>query len=232
LANKVLKMIVSHRYRFVFLKTAKTAGTSIEIALSKFAGPLDIVTACTPADEELRKALGYVAPQNYEVPLGRIKALAWRYATGQRLAFYNHMGAETVRQLLGAKIWSSYFKFCVERNPWDKVVSAYYFDRLASKAMSLSEYVQSGAASNLAGYNLYTIGGEIAVDKIYFYEDLENALKDLAERCGIAEPIVLPRAKAQFRPADTSYRMVLTKKDAEKIAQVYAREIAMFGYSW
>ncbi|MEL6382956.1 MAG: chondroitin 4-O-sulfotransferase, partial [Cyanobacteria bacterium J06626_18] len=33
-------MIISHEYKFIFLKTRKTAGTSIEIALSKFCGPL------------------------------------------------------------------------------------------------------------------------------------------------------------------------------------------------
>lgn len=32
-------MIVSHRYRYIFIKTKKTAGTSIEIALSRHCGP-------------------------------------------------------------------------------------------------------------------------------------------------------------------------------------------------
>jgi hypothetical protein len=32
-------MIVSHRYRYIFIKTKKTTGTSIEIALSRHCGP-------------------------------------------------------------------------------------------------------------------------------------------------------------------------------------------------
>jgi hypothetical protein len=35
-------MILSHRYRFIFLKTGKTAGTSVEIALSEYCGAEDI----------------------------------------------------------------------------------------------------------------------------------------------------------------------------------------------
>jgi len=37
-------VIASHRHRFVFVKTRKTAGTSLEIALSRHCGPDDVVT--------------------------------------------------------------------------------------------------------------------------------------------------------------------------------------------
>ena len=57
-------MIVSHRHKFVFMKTRKTAGTSIEIALSEHCGPSDIVSPNDPADEELRSKLGFTGPQN------------------------------------------------------------------------------------------------------------------------------------------------------------------------
>ncbi len=227
-------MIISHKHRFIFIKTAKTAGTSIEIALSKFAGHHDVITPCTPADEALRLELGHVGPQNYKLPLRKdpFGGFVRMLVTRTRPAFYNHIDAATIRQFVGATIWSSYFKFCFERNPWDKVVSAYYFDRADSAAKSLSDYVQSGAASNIPGYNIYTIRGEIAVNKVYLYEDLPNAISDLGSRLGLSEPIVLPRAKGHFRPDNTLYRSVLTNADREKIARVYAREIATFGYSW
>jgi hypothetical protein len=47
-------MIVSHEHKFIYLKTKKTAGTSIELALSRLCGPDDIITPLTKIDEALR----------------------------------------------------------------------------------------------------------------------------------------------------------------------------------
>ena len=58
-------MIVSHRHRFIFIKTRKTAGTSIEIALSPHCGPEDIISPIAKDDEQFRHELGYPGPQHY-----------------------------------------------------------------------------------------------------------------------------------------------------------------------
>jgi hypothetical protein len=53
-------MIISHRHRFIFIKTRKTAGTSIEVYLSRFCGEEDVVTPLNPPVEghEPRNHLG------------------------------------------------------------------------------------------------------------------------------------------------------------------------------
>ena len=47
-------MILSHERKFIFLRTKKTAGTSIELALSDLCGPDDIITPLTGEDEARR----------------------------------------------------------------------------------------------------------------------------------------------------------------------------------
>jgi len=58
-------MILSKTNNYIFLKTTKTAGTSFEIALSKYVGPDDVVTPISEEDEATRAKLGYRGPQNY-----------------------------------------------------------------------------------------------------------------------------------------------------------------------
>ncbi len=48
LAPYGLPVIVSHEHGFIFMKTRKTAGTSVEIALSRICGPDDVITPDHP----------------------------------------------------------------------------------------------------------------------------------------------------------------------------------------
>jgi len=58
-------MIVSHEHKFIFLKTKKTAGTSIELALTELCGPQDVITPLTEIDEA-RRTNGR-GPQNWRL---------------------------------------------------------------------------------------------------------------------------------------------------------------------
>src|SRR5262245_14233995 len=104
-------MIVSHKYRFIFLKTAKTAGTSIEVGLSAWCGDGDIITG--------DNRCGY--RRNYALGLGRL-GIRMPGEIERRLpeivGYYPHMPAHQVRRLIGRETWDAYFKFAVERNPW------------------------------------------------------------------------------------------------------------------
>lgn len=97
-------MIVSHKYRFIFIKTHKVAGTSIEFALTRFAGEDGIVTPFSVRIDE-RERSGFGVARNYKTGAGEYRA---------------HIAAEEVRNLLGRETFGRYFKFSVERNPYDK----------------------------------------------------------------------------------------------------------------
>jgi hypothetical protein len=230
-------MIISHKYRYIFLKTTKTAGTSIEIALAKFSGPEDIITPISPEDEKIRKKLGYQGPMNYSTPLRGygIKDFALFLLKGRRKRwFYNHITAKEVRARVGLQIWDGYFKFCVERNPWDRVVSLYYWQNRTEPRQPFSAFVQSDAPLSLKrkGFDLYTIDGRVAVDKICRYENLSEELEAIRTRLGIPEKLDLPHAKSRFRKEKESYRDIYGEKEKEKIAELFSDEIKLFGYEF
>ena len=65
-------MIVSHGRRFIFIKTSKTAGTSVEMQLSKFCGPDDIVTpGMESKDPKYAQYADSRRPRNLAMPLHR-----------------------------------------------------------------------------------------------------------------------------------------------------------------
>lgn len=230
-------MIISHRYKFIFIKTNKTAGTSVEIALSRACGPDDIITPISREDEGTRASLGYRGPQNYlsspsEYNLKDVSKLIVRRE--RKRAFYNHMAAHAIRARIGEAMWNDYFKFCFERNPWDRVVSLYYWKARLNPAIEISEFVDSGGAAILKqrGYELYTINGAIAVDKVYRFETIKEDLADIRSRLSISEELNLPLAKAQFRKDRRSYRDILSEEEQRKIAALFGDEIRLFGYEF
>ncbi|HUN22199.1 MAG TPA: hypothetical protein PK299_03590 [Anaerolineales bacterium] len=230
-------MIISHKRKFIFIKTEKTAGTSLEIALSKFCGEEDIITRLSPDEEALRKKLNDRNAQNFYIPLKRYSKfeLLNRLFRKKKLSFRQHDGATKIKKYLSEEQWNTYYKFCFERNPWDKVVSYYYWfyhwkGTPEHEFPSISEFIHSGMASRVRGFDLYTIDSKVVVDKMYFFEDLPFALEDIQKRLELPESLNLPKAKSSQRKSDTNYKTTLSEDDITQIAKIFAREIAYWNY--
>jgi hypothetical protein len=108
-------MILSHKHKFIFVKTAKTAGTSIEVFLSRHCDSRDVVTSIEPPIEGHR-------PRNYEGFINPIPEIVERpgkflsvlqHSIVSREKFYRHMPAFEIQNRVPADVWNGYFKFCV-----------------------------------------------------------------------------------------------------------------------
>ena len=228
-------MIVSHTYKFIFFKTRKTAGTSIEIALSRFCGEQDTITPITPEDEELRQELGIRGPQNCDIPFGKYTLRNWgRYVMRQKRArFYNHMPARRARSLVGSGIWDTYYKFCFERNAWDKAISLYYWRTRDKKPRpSLLEFLHSTDSKPLSNFAIYTINGKLAADYVGAYENLDAELNKIRRVLSLPDKIQLPQAKSSFRDDRRDYTAIMGEEEESIVAKACEREIALFGYTF
>lgn len=192
-------MIISHKHKFIFLKTHKTAGTSLQIALSKHCSEDDIISILHQSDSSLINKFDGLSNQNIEVDKKYFNHFDWiHYFFRQRkFTFSEHLDAQRVKRWIGEKVWNSYYKFCFERDPLDKVIS-YYFWRTRSESISFEQFVLENIQS-LSDFNIYSINSEIVVNKVYKYEEIEDSIHDLEEKLNLNLEFKGINAKSGFR---------------------------------
>ncbi len=204
-------MIISHRYRFIFIKTVKTAGTSIEVFLSGRCAEQDVFTPILPP----------VAPHR-----------ARNFGD-----FYNHVSASEVKAAVPDEIWRNYFKFCVERNPWDKVLSLHRMLRHRSGMdIPFDEFLsgKNDAFKLALNYPRYTdrAGDRLIVDRVLRYERLDEELGDVFGMLGVPYNGTLDvHAKSDAQAGQRlPYRQIYTDRQNRLVEQAYKKEIDLHGY--
>ncbi|TWE00625.1 sulfotransferase family protein [Peribacillus frigoritolerans] len=219
-------MIISHKHKLIFIKTKKTAGTSIEISLSRFCSEEDIITPIlSKEDEGIRANLGKF-PQNYVIEIHENNQI-------EKKEFYNHIPAADIKKLVGERVWSSYYKVCFERNPWDKVISAYYFivAKRPNKEITFEQFLDSYLMFPY-NYPLYTIDDRVVVDFVGKYENLEEDMMKMCKEIGLAYDGWLPKAKGNYRKNQNHYHKFYTLEQKQIVEKYFKKEIELFDYSF
>jgi hypothetical protein len=237
-------MIASFSRRFVFLKTRKTAGTSVELALSSACGPEDIVTPISLEDEHLRVRDGVIGARNFadaEVMESYRTAVLTRNGDLHRAAmqraksegFFNHMPAAKVASRLPPDFWRSAFKFSIVRHPYERAVSSAYF-RLHQHGAPVSEFPKwLDRVCDNPGFDdskIYSIDAESVVDDMIRFESLEDDLRRICSRLSVDLPDQIPRAKSTMRLDRRPAREVLSDRQKQKIFERCRDTFLAFGY--
>ncbi len=113
-------MIISYSRNFIFIKTKKTAGTTVEAVLATGCHPGDVIQGVQGA---IYRGSGLVIPglqnakrEQEESPDEDDRNDDDEY-DGSGLKVVPHMSAKEVRELVGRQFWRSAFKITVERHP-------------------------------------------------------------------------------------------------------------------
>ena len=240
-------MIISYAHNFIFIKTRKTAGSSMEIALSSHAGSDDVVTPLG-FDQDSQRYQMYpgLLPQNFSSDKSLEKAFGEAIESGNQrqmrkifreqmrssdlLGARRHGSATLAREIAGDQFWNSAFKFTVERHPYEKAVSFAWFraERNGDFEQALKEILEIGVYRN---FDLYTIDGKKAVDYIIRYEQFDKDVPQVEEMIG-GLPILsrLARANAHQRKDRRSAREILTAEQKTQIQETCREEFELLGY--
>ncbi len=215
-------MLLSHRYKFLFVHIAKTGGTSVRAAL-----------------EGLR----------WRDPLYALSFVCHRFShwTGHRLGtkFPRHARIIAAREMLPEEYFRALFKFSFVRNPWDLQVSSFHHIRrerpqVMNGITDFREFMRwkfdperpyqyhIDTSLKLQSDYLRDFDGELLTDFVGRYERLQEDFDTVCRRIGIPPRPLPHRRKATDRKKD--WRSYYDDATAEQVARHFARDIELFGY--
>lgn len=200
-------MIISHKHKFIFVKTRKTAGSSIEKYLYNYLGPDDICTGSV-LDSTLRLNI------NEDSKLYKDGHVSHAYIA-------NNFPKE----------WQNYFKFAVDRNPWDKLVSAYYWRKYKKPKKfkhGFDHFINSELIKTYNCWNLYA-NDKVVVDTLINYNTLHDSFLKLP--IPYNGELLTTFVKSSQRETN-GYKEMYTLESAELVRTHFDNVIDFFGYKF
>lgn len=204
-------MIISHSKQFINIKNKKVAGCSVSEWLENY---------CDRDKDDI---------------------LTYSYQYSEKPNVYQlkdpHQNAIQIKRAVGEELWEQYFTFAFERNPWDKMVSAYYYflnrNHSPFARKGFKHYLRSKQRGRIGGKEFYSHNGKIIVDKVYLFEQLHESLEDICKVLGFKERCPLPNSRnTKFRPKPDNYVDYYDEEDKKWVEDHFWFEIETFGYKF
>lgn len=198
----------------VFLKPRKVAGTSFEIALSKFAAEDSVITPISREDEITRRNLGCRGAQNYAFAYSELESDSKRFRNAlydgkMPSKFYNHIPAKLAKERLGGWAWHKSLKISIIRNPFDQLVSLYFWqNKNAAEKPHFQNWIAQNPSFLRMNYEQTHIDGECIVDFFIRYEAFEADIRALEHQLprlsGLWDIFSNLSAKGGIRPKESA----------------------------
>ena len=137
-------MIISHKKKFVFLRTGKTASSSIAIYLSQFCSKKDTISSlgafASNDEDKFKKKYGLLGSQN-----STLKKKSFGIKNFLNFNFYNtvnlydHKSMDKISKTYLHHIIKDYFFFTFIRNPFEWLISLFYWELVNKKKFKISD---------------------------------------------------------------------------------------------
>jgi len=242
--------IISFEHRFIFIKTRKVGGTSVEASLRTITSNDDIVPALGPRDEYFCAVAGHFS-RNYahspadeesytELVLAKRFDEAIQFSRNMKKEYDTHMTARQVRRKLGKRAFSDFYSFSIERDPYSWLVSLVAYDnkaynegvRSSIEIDELRERIRERLSRRnfLAGtnYPYYTISNRLAVDRVIRYEHLEAEFGEVMREIGVEPTLAIPRLKEN--PQNAGLDEIITPELDEMIRDRFRKVFELLDY--
>jgi hypothetical protein len=248
-------MLVSDRYKFIFIHIPKVAGTSVQHGLHE--------SICSPWELAnwriewfLRRVNSYLIPLShqklclsnplYDEKNNSIQNPIYNEFINENYPEKAHAKAFKAKEMLGEQKWDNYFKFAFVRNPWSYVLSMYSYGRRKkqpttnlhlkqARIMTFDDYIKTFVASDLSLQQqkdwITDEDGTIIVDYVGKFESLTEDYHQILHRVGLPQKL-LPGMNIDRAKVGKSYRSFYNEQTQNVIREKYQDDISLFGYTF
>jgi len=165
-----MSIVISKKNKFIFFHLPKNAGSAVSELLNKNE---KYYTAKKIFSKVLKK---FTKKDNFFFD-----------NLQNRIHFYrSHAKLSYIQSVISPQIFNEYFKFAVVRNPYSRFVSRYNYTKLISKNKNLEfniflkNQIKYNAITDQQYKFLLKNDGNIGVNKILKFENLDNDLKEIS----------------------------------------------------
>lgn len=166
---------------------------------------------------------------------------------------WKHSRAQEIREFVGERTWREYFVFSFVRNPWDVVLSKYFWwqkteanwneQALASKmkfmSMTFDEYVQDSLKERGAGFLEYLESHgpgsnvrEMDINYIGYTENVRSHFKILLKMIGFKDIKIMRTNTSYEMRKRKSYNYYYNHKSMEDVGNYYKKDINYFNFKF
>ncbi|MGB5819488.1 MAG: sulfotransferase family 2 domain-containing protein [Saonia sp.] len=221
-------MLISHKKKFVFIHIYKTAGTSVMNVFLPYARLTDRMVFDFKFTS---KIVSFI-----------IRLMNW-YDDGQKqfTGVHKHAPATDIRNLIGEKLYNEYFSFIFVRNPFDLIVSLYFYisqsrvhiDHESVLKMTFSEFVEWYISSKPAlqlDFVTDPITKKVIVNYIGRFETLNDDMNFIVQRLGLPSERSLQHRNPSKKRKSKDYKSYYDAETRELVASYFQKDLDNFGY--
>ena len=213
------------------------AGTSLELALSRFLRAGDLAT---PIGEEGKRR--WLDRAVFDSRFIAEHGQGTQFSKAGIRKLYDHAPLSLAFEHFGESI-REYRVITAERNPWQKLVSLFYWDnRMRSEVLKadsmredFAQFLKSERANTVARASMYSVRGTPIADFIIRYEHLAKDLQECCAHFRLPDPPDIKGidTKRSARPRDKKQgqaEFLFTAKQNAYVRKIVKRELRYLRY--
>ena len=227
-------MIISHHKKFVYIRTVKTGSSSLEVYLSQFCKEKDTITSLFQEEEKFKKDFGLPGYQNCQ-----FKKKSFGIKNFLNFSFYNtvnlhdHKSIDKIYKTDLHNIIKDYFFFTFVRNPFDWLISFFYWNLISENKYKISD-INDLSQNNIdymfekfideKGKNFFEWQKNLVTSKnykinIFKYEDIYSVMENLKKELNLVNEKFLLQ-NINFKKLGIKKKVLINKNKKNKIIEI------------